>query len=73
MKETTLKDFLGDLGPMNADSAQRSTASSLITIRLPPETKARYDLLQERSRKRFGKKAREALIALIEIAEAKTA
>lgn len=65
-----MKEFLKDLD-MNVDAAAPGNQGSaaLISFRLSDERKKRYDRLQERSGKRFGKRARELLEALIDSAE----
>lgn len=74
MKEITISGFLTDFSPDDrADDTARSKLNEIVTIRLTPDAKARYDKLQQKSRKKFGKKAREVLLALIEAAEARTA
>lgn len=68
MLETTIGDILADLNVATTSDGMKTGRCS-VTIWLPPEAKARYDVLQERTRRRFSKKAREALLALIDAAE----
>lgn len=67
MANLDLKDILGDLEVKEVESDWRSR--SPITIWVPAEEKARYTRLQASTRRQFGKKAREALLALIDLAE----
>jgi hypothetical protein len=73
MSEKTLNDILADFGPKGADDKNSLKEGKPVTIWLPAAAKARYDKLQETSGRRFSKKAREVLLALIEAAEARTA
>jgi hypothetical protein len=61
LADFTMKDA-GMLGPKGRQA---------VTIWLTPEDHARYERLQSMSKKRFSKKAREALLALIDLAEAR--
>lgn len=66
----SLREILGDFNPtgqIKSDSRSRHA----VTIWLSPEDKARYDRLQAASGRGFSKKAREALMALIALAEAR--
>lgn len=47
----------------------KSRSRRAVTIWVSPEDKARYDRLQRESRRRFSKKAKQALLALIQMAE----
>lgn len=71
MRETvSLERILEDFGHnVSGKAADRRP----ITLWLLPEDKARYDRLQKASRREFCKKAREALLALMALAEDKTA
>jgi cytidylate kinase len=71
MRETTINEILGNFGSVESTDGARLKSS--VTIWLTADAKARYDRLQEKSGRQFAKKARETLIALIELAEAKTA
>lgn len=71
MKDATLDQFLGDFVPSDSSREQSSMQKDLVSIRLTPDAKARWDKLQEMSRKQFGKKAREVILALIEAAESR--
>ena len=68
----TIDEMLGDFSPAKSEKSNLTNGKT-VTIWVSPEMKARYDSLQEKSGRRFGKKARELLLALIEAAEAKTA
>jgi hypothetical protein len=68
----SLNEILGDFNPSEA-SDKSALNGGTVTIWLSAADKARYDQLQIKSGRRFSKKAREALLALIEIAEARTA
>lgn len=67
----TLSEILSDFGPDESSREVKETRP--VTIWIPADAKARYDRLQEKSGRRFSKKARETLIALIAAAEAMTA
>lgn len=69
MREKTLTDILGDFTPTPPDPDERVRTGGCVTIWLPAKAKARYDRLQENSGRRFSKKAREAILALMDIAE----
>lgn len=73
MTPKTMVDILSDFSASAPSSAMGSTNRRPITIWLRPEDKERYDHLQEVSGRRFSKKAREALLQLIEVAEARLA
>lgn len=76
MREKTisaLDEFLGDFNMSEPEAEPSLKMGAPITIWLPAEDKARYDKLQKLSRRRFSKKAREVLQALMEAVEAKTA
>lgn len=70
MKQS-LNEILGDFNPAEPAPGSGEKLGAPVTIWLPTEAKARYDRLQKASGRRFGKKAREALLALIELAEAR--
>lgn len=63
-------DLLKDFGP-NVKAGNETV--ELIHIRVPADAKARYAQLQAKSGRKFSKTVREALIALIEAAEARIA
>lgn len=63
-------EYLKDFG---AKVKSENETVDIIHIRVPADAKARYAKLQEKSGRRFSKTVREALIALIEAAEAKIA
>lgn len=67
MRITTLTEILGDFTCSPAQLQAKNGAT--LTLWVPVDVKARYDKLQEQSGRRFSKKAREALIALIDAAE----
>jgi len=69
MSEKTIREILGDFGPAKAPDKKSLKGGRAVTIWLPADAKARYDRLQERSGKLFGKKAREVLMELIDGAE----
>lgn len=68
---TTMEDLLGDFCLTSGSEANSLKERHAVTIWLPAEAKARYDLLQEKSERRFSKKAREVLIQLITLAESR--
>lgn len=72
MTEKTISEILGDFSPTKTEHASLKDGKP-VTIWLPADAKARYDKLQESSGRRFSKKAREALIVLIAMAEARSA
>lgn len=69
---TTLDDILGDFSPAQTEGRAPIKSGTTLTIWVPTDLKARYDRLQERSGRKFSKKAREVLLALIEMAEARS-
>lgn len=73
MKEITISELLADFD--KADAAREATPklNECVSIKLTPEAKARFDILQQKSRKKFGKKLRAVILALIDAGEAKTA
>ena len=75
MDAKTLTEFLEDFSETEkgASGFSATTGGKPLTLWLPAEAKARYDKLQERSNRKFSKKAREALLALIAAAEARIA
>ncbi len=64
----SIEAVLGDFNPKEQGQVPLKSGAP-VTIWLPAEWKARYDSLQKMSGRRFSKKARETLCALIEIAE----
>lgn len=66
----TINDLLGDFSQAT-DTDKSLTERRPVTIWLPADAKSRYDKLQEKSGRRFSKKAREVLLALIDCAEQK--
>lgn len=70
MRAMTLEKILADL-PINDGEETRLISRSCVTIWLSPEEKASYDRLQRKTGRRFSKSAKAALVALIELAEAK--
>lgn len=68
-KTTTVHDLLSDFCISPQDSPKSLKEGRPVTIWLPAEAKARYDRLQEKSGRRFSKKAREVLVELITLAE----
>lgn len=64
--------ILEDFSP-NEHARSGAVGRGCITVWLTPGDKARYDRLQERSRRDFGKRARAALLALMDLAESKVA
>jgi hypothetical protein len=68
----TIDDVLNKF-TASADDSQSLTRGKTVTIWVSSEVKARYDELQVKSRRRFGKAARELLLELITAAEARTA
>ena len=69
MNDQTLTEFLGDFTPTETGQTVKIREGIPVTIWLPVEYKQRYDKLQAATERRFGKKTREALMALIDIAE----
>lgn len=63
-----LDDILGDFTTAGGPTKSGLNGGT-VTIWLSAEDKARYDRLQEQSNRRFSKKAREALILLMDLAE----
>lgn len=68
----SLDRILEDFNPKDtANTLSLKASGAPVTIWLPAEAKARYDRLQEASHRQFSKKAREALLLLIDLAEAR--
>lgn len=67
MNDTSIRDILKDFKPTNAGAGKEM---KMISIRVPADAKARYIQLQEKSGRKFSKSVREALMMLIEAAEA---
>ncbi len=72
MSEISFSEILGDFGSPAKDDSRTLKDGKPVTIWLPAKAKASYDRLQEKSGRRFSKKAREVLLTLIDIAESKT-
>lgn len=72
MRESrSLTEILGDFSVSGDAGSEPITAGAPITLWLPKDYKARYERLQQMSRKRFSRKLRDAAMALIELAEAR--
>ena len=69
MKAKSLDDILKGFELSAAEDSASLRERRPVTIWLPVDAKARYDALQRKSDRRFSKKARELLLAAIEIAE----
>jgi hypothetical protein len=69
MKVKSLDDILGDC--FEGDARGRSKGRQPVTFWLTPEEKALYDELQEMSGRKFSKKARDAVLTLMEHAKAR--
>lgn len=68
----SLDAILGDLNlDTPADRSMITTGGAAVAIWLPRSFKERYDRLQSTTNREFSKKARLALCALIECAEAR--
>lgn len=67
--QAKIGELLGDF--LAASGGANKSKDRPVTLWLPPEVKASYDKLQEKSDRRFGKKAREIFIELITVAEQK--
>jgi hypothetical protein len=65
----SLDDILGDFDAVEPEERHKLKRGYPISIWVPVEYKARYDQLQSVSKQQFSKKVREALLALIELAE----
>lgn len=70
-KTTTLQGIMADFSETELEPEEGGSVKSgaPITIWLPREAKESYDRLQKNSGRRFSKKARQAVLALIAIAE----
>lgn len=70
MNTSRAQDLLGDfeITPTNESRSQKEMRVP-VTLWLPADDKARYDQLQNKTKRRFSKKAREVLIELIGLAE----
>ena len=73
MREKLLRDILGDFEPVVHPSPNSIKGGGPVTIWLPAQAKARYDRLQKSSGRGFSKKARQLILALIEMAESRMA
>lgn len=71
MKDMSLMDYVSDLDVSASRGKPDPKERRAITIQVGPDAKVRYDRLQDRTDRRFGKKAREMLIALIDAAESR--
>lgn len=77
MREKTMSEVLGEILDDFAPAVSQtpgigpSRGGQPVTIWLRAEDKVRYDRIQRSSGRRFSKKAREVILALIELAEAK--
>ncbi|MES2355597.1 MAG: hypothetical protein V4568_14605 [Pseudomonadota bacterium] len=69
--EKSITDYLSDFNPGDGANPLSLKSGAPITIWLPADIKARYDKLQDMSGRKFSRKAREVLTALIHAAEAK--
>lgn len=70
MREKSLDAIMKGFVPNDSDQADAQNERKPITIWVPTAAKESYDRLQEKSGRRFSKKAREILLAAIEIAVA---
>lgn len=73
MREKTISDILGDFSPSQDVKSETVKSGGPVTIWLPRGKKAEYDLLQKQSGRQFSKRARELLIELINVAQARMA
>jgi hypothetical protein len=64
--DSILKDF-----DVSGKCDKAKPVGSMIGVWLPDDYKARYDNLQTTSGRRFSKKVREVIIAMIDMAQAK--
>jgi hypothetical protein len=64
-----IEDLLSDFTVAETQSEARLSDGGTVTIWLLPEDKARYDRLQQMSKRKFGRKARQILLAAIDQAE----
>lgn len=69
MDDMSLKNFIADLDLSGENAKPSANARKPITFQVSPEIRDRYERLQQRSNRQFGKKARALLLALIEAAE----
>lgn len=67
----SLAEILGDFNLQDSADASGLKSGGPVTIWLPADYKAKYDRLQKASDRRFCKKARKALQALIDLADQK--
>jgi hypothetical protein len=72
-KATLLEDVLGDFAAPQLDPDVTVRYGRPVTVWLPHPYKVKYDMLQIQSGKRLSKKARELLMALIDLAEKRVA
>lgn len=69
--EPSLDEILSTFDPKETSPKSRLTGGTSITLWVSPEDKERFNQLQLKTNRRFGKKARELLLAAMEIAEAR--
>lgn len=62
----TLDSIIDGFDPANTPQPQRVHDGAPVTIWLPAEYKAKYDLVQDRSRKKFSRVLREVFMRAID-------
>lgn len=71
MTSKSLDQIIQNFDPTQSGSTSELKDGGAVTIWLPPEYKIAYDNLQRQSNRRFCKKAREILMAAIDVAQAR--
>jgi hypothetical protein len=71
MRETSLDAIMESFDPTENQSTLRVKSGGCVSIWLPDPYKAYWDKLQSKTDRRFGKKARELLMASIQKAMTK--
>jgi hypothetical protein len=68
-EKKSLDAILGGFDPSEPEAKDSLRDRKPITIWVPAYAKERYDRIQQKSGRRFSKKARELLLAALEMAE----
>lgn len=66
-KSVSIDDILGDFSPTSVEA--ESGARKAITVWVSADEHARYERIQESSRRKFSKKLRELFLAALGVAE----
>lgn len=69
MKNKAIHDILSDFNPNEPCAESELKKGAPLTIWLPARDKARYDKLQKMSGRKFSKKVREVIQAVLDMVE----